>query len=89
MLSEQPNPTDWEVPPKCVSLDYRQQAGEYYERCDIPQTIKDHNTDLKQWQNTYNTVRPHQALGYQTPLQRLQEFGILPNVLPPSVSHMS
>ena len=24
MFSEQPNPTDWDVPPKCVSLDYRQ-----------------------------------------------------------------
>ena len=28
--------------------------------------IKDHNIDLTRWQNTYNTVRPHQALGYQT-----------------------
>lgn len=44
-----------------------QQAGEYYERCDIPQTIKEHNTDLKRRQNTYNTVRLHQALGYRTP----------------------
>lgn len=44
-----------------------QQAGEYYERCDIPQTIKEHNTDLKRRQNTYNTVRLHQALGCRTP----------------------
>ena len=67
----------------------RTHRQEYYERCDIPQTIKDHNTDLKRWQNTYNTVRPHQTLEYRTPLQKLQEFGILTNVPPPSVSHMS
>ena len=24
LVEEQPNPTDWEVPPKCVSLDFRQ-----------------------------------------------------------------
>ena len=83
------------LPPRSPKLNGRVERAqrthrqEYYERCDIPQTIKDHNTDLKQWQNTYNTVRPHQALEYRTPLQRLQEFGIFPNVPPPSVSHMS
>lgn len=83
------------LPPRSPKLNGRVERAqrthrqEYYERCDIPQTIKDHNTDLKRWQNIYNTVRPHQALGYRTPLQRLQEFGILLNVPPPSVSHMS
>ena len=62
---------------------------EYYERYDIPQTIKDHNTALKSWQYVYNTVRPHQALGYKTPLQKLHEFDIFPDIPPPSFSHMS
>ncbi|MBI4301138.1 MAG: transposase, partial [Chloroflexi bacterium] len=26
------------------------------------------------WEHRYNTVRPHQALGYLTPLQFLQRF---------------
>lgn len=37
---------------------------------------KEHNTDLKRRQSTYNTLRPHQALEYRTPLQKLQEFGV-------------
>ena len=52
-------------------------------------TIKDHNTALKSWQYVYNTVRPHQALGYKTPLQKLHEFDIFPDIPPPSFSHMS
>ena len=27
------------------------------------------NQELLAWERTYNTVRPHQALGYLTPLQ--------------------
>ena len=27
------------------------------------------NRELRQWKKIYNTVRPHQALGYRTPLQ--------------------
>ena len=32
------------------------------------------NRDLRLWERTYNTVRPHQALGYRTPLEFLQEL---------------
>ena len=67
----------------------RTHREEYYERFDISQSIEEHNKDLKGWQDIYNMVRPHQALGQRTPLQVLQEFGILPNVPPPpALSHM-
>jgi transposase InsO family protein len=29
------------------------------------------NRELRQWEQIYNTVRPHQALGYLTPQQFL------------------
>ena len=32
------------------------------------------NRQLRAWEHTYNTVRPHQALGYRTPLEFLTEL---------------
>jgi putative transposase len=32
------------------------------------------NRELRHWENIYNTVRPHQALGYLTPHQFLRQF---------------
>ncbi|MBI4296793.1 MAG: transposase, partial [Chloroflexi bacterium] len=29
--------------------------------------------ELLQWETVYNTIRPHQALGYLTPLKFLQQ----------------
>jgi len=34
--------------------------------------MKKLNRELRQWEKIYNTVRPHQALGYLNPLQFLQ-----------------
>ena len=30
--------------------------------------------DLQAWEEIYNTIRPHQALGYQTPHQYLRKL---------------
>ncbi len=30
--------------------------------------------ELLEWEGVYNTVRPHQALGYVTPLKFLEEW---------------
>ena len=30
--------------------------------------------ELREWEKTYNTVRPHQSLGYLTPEQYLQQW---------------
>ena len=32
------------------------------------------NPQLRRWEHIYNTVRPHQALGYQTPLEFLERW---------------
>jgi hypothetical protein len=36
--------------------------------------MKKLNCELRQWERVYNTVRPHQALGYLTPRQFLLQF---------------
>ena len=48
----------------------RTHTEEFYEvtPCSLP--IAQLNQELQDWERTYNTVRPHQALGYRTP----QEF---------------
>jgi transposase InsO family protein len=33
--------------------------------------MKAFNRELRQWEKIYNTVRPHQSLGYLTPQQFL------------------
>jgi putative transposase len=35
--------------------------------------MKKLNRELRHWEKIYNTVRPHQALGYLTPLQFLRQ----------------
>jgi putative transposase len=49
----------------------RTHTEEFYEviPCSLPITLL--NQELLAWERTYNTVRPHQALGYLTPQQFL------------------
>ncbi len=42
--------------------------------------------ELRRWEHTYNTILPHQALGYRTPLQFLEEHAMVSTS--PSPSHM-
>jgi len=46
------------------------------------------NKELKDWEYIYNRIRPHQPLGYKTPLQFLKDCGILDINTPPFLSHM-
>jgi len=39
----------------------------------IPET-KELKVQVKKWQDEYNTVRPHQALGYLTPNEFYDKF---------------
>ncbi len=36
--------------------------------------MKKLNRELRHWETIYNTVRPHQALGYLTPQQFLRQI---------------
>jgi putative transposase len=68
------------LPPKSPKLNghveraHRTHAEEFYEVIDLPDTIAELNRLLQNWERVYNTIRPHQALGYLTPLAFLQQL---------------
>ena len=51
----------------------RTHTEEFYEITPFSLPIANLNRDLQAWEHTYNTVRPHQALGYRTPLEFLAQ----------------
>ena len=51
----------------CVERAQRTHTEEFYEVNDFPLEIAPLNQKLRHWELTYNTIRPHQALGYLTP----------------------
>jgi putative transposase len=54
----------------------RTHAEEFYEVADLPWGVAELNQHALAWERVYNTVRPHQALGYKTPKQFLEEFAL-------------
>lgn len=50
----------------------RTHTEEFYQVTPCSLEMKRLNRELRQWEKIYNTVRPHQALGYLTPLQFLR-----------------
>lgn len=55
----------------CVERAQRTHTEEFYEVTPCSLQIPALNQELLVWERTYNTVRPHQALGYLTPQQFL------------------
>jgi putative transposase len=49
----------------------RTHTEEFYEVTDAPAELGALQTELRTWETTYNTIRPHQALGYLTPAEFL------------------
>jgi hypothetical protein len=47
---------------------------EFYQVTPCSLEMKKLNRELRQWETIYNTVRPHQALGYLTPQQFLRQI---------------
>jgi transposase InsO family protein len=68
------------LPPKspklngCVERANRTHTEEFYEVHDISAELRTHNNQLEAWEQVYNHVRPHQALGYLTPAQFVTEW---------------
>ena len=63
-------------PPKLnsgVERAHRTHTEEFYEVTDSTLAIDDLDKELLQWEVIYNTVRPHQALDYLTPLEFLEQ----------------
>jgi transposase InsO family protein len=67
------------LPPRSPKLNggveraHRTHTEEFYEVIDSSFDLAELDHELLQWEQIYNTVRPHQALGYLTPLEFLQQ----------------
>lgn len=55
----------------------RTHTEEFYEVTPCSLSIAELNRELQAWERTYNTVRPHQALGYLTPQEFLAQSSSL------------
>lgn len=81
------------LPPKspklngCVERAHRTHTEEFYEVNDCSWTVPELNKELSHWNYIYNCIRPHQALGYRTPLQFLKDKGIIRTRYPSVLSH--
>jgi len=65
------------LPPRSPKLNgaveraQRTHTEEFYQVFPCSLELAALNRELRQWEHIYNTVRPHQALGYLTPQQFL------------------
>jgi len=72
------------LPPKSPKLNghveraQRTHTEEFYAVTECAWTVEPLNAELRVWERIYDTIRPHQALGYLTPLEFLQRRGIVP-----------
>jgi transposase InsO family protein len=63
------------LPPRSPKLNgsveraQRTHREEFYQLVDLPETIGELRQKLRAWEGVYNTVRPHQSLGQQTPAE--------------------
>lgn len=67
------------LPPRSPKLNggveraHRTHTEEFYEITDSTFDLDELRQELLEWERTYNTIRPHQALGYLTPLKFLEK----------------
>jgi putative transposase len=68
------------LPPRSPELNgyveraHRTHTEEFYEVTESSFELTELRTDLRRWEETYNRVRPHQALGYLTPLEFIEQW---------------
>jgi len=68
------------LPPRSPKLNgyveraHRTHTEEFYEVTDSSFDLTELRDELSHWQKIYNTIRPHQALGYLTPLEFLEQW---------------
>jgi transposase InsO family protein len=58
----------------CVERGNRTHREEFYEVYDLEWTARQLRPDLLNWEVIYNTVRPHQSLGYLTPQEYITQW---------------
>ena len=56
-----------------VERSHRTHHEEFYQVIPDRWSVASLNPQLRRWEHIYNTVRPHQALGYRTPLEFLNQ----------------
>ena len=67
------------LPPRSHKLNggveraHRTHTEEFYEVTESSFELAELRQELLEWETTYNTVRPHQALDYLTPLRFLEQ----------------
>ena len=54
----------------------RTHTEEFYEVTDAEPELEAFQVELRAWEVVYNTIRPHQALGYLTPAEYLASVGV-------------
>jgi len=52
----------------------RTHTEEFYDVTDSSFDLPELGDELLEWERTYNTIRPHQALDYMTPLKFLEQW---------------
>lgn len=57
-----------------VERAHRTHTEEFYEVTETSFDIAELRTELMAWEETYNTIRPHQSLGYLTPKEFIEEW---------------
>ena len=68
------------LPPRSPKLNggveraHRTHTEEFYEVTESSFDLSELKDELLEWEGVYNTVRPHQALGYVTPLKFLEQW---------------
>jgi transposase InsO family protein len=55
----------------------RTHTEEFYEVTTAEPEIEAFQVELRAWEVVYNTIRPHQALGYLTPAEYLASIGVM------------
>ena len=68
------------LPPRSPKLNghveraQRTHTEEFYEVTELEWTVQAITRPLRHWERVYNTIRPHQALGYRTPQEFLRDL---------------
>jgi len=68
------------LPPRSPKLNghveraQRTHTEEFYEVTDASFELPELNKALLKWEEVYNTIQPHQALGYLTPLEFVEQY---------------
>ncbi len=62
------------IGPDRVERTHWTHTEEFYQVTETSFDIAELRAELMRWEETYNTIRPHQGLGYLTPLEFIKHW---------------